>query len=214
MKNITEKQFIELKLKQALINAGISHDYYTSILTYLNLLMQENENLNLISRNLDIEQIISDHIYDCLIGAQYFIPNSSITDLGTGAGLPGILLAIIFPEKHLQLVEKSPKKCIFLNKAIKILKLKNINLYEGLATEFKISSQVLTCRGFKDILSIIAMTEPFFNRQGVYILYKGKFDKINEELDLVKKHYKINVEILKLNAIKEKERHILLLKKK
>ena len=188
-------------------------DYYESILKYLIFLLQENKNLNLISRKLDIKTIIYDHIYDSLLGYNFIKKHSSITDVGTGAGLPGILLGIIFPQKRINLVDKSPKKVLFLKKTVKLLCLNNVEVYERILNEYKIETNVLTCRAFKDINSILYMTKEFFNSGGIYILFKGKTNKINEEINSAERNFNLSIDIKRIEEIKEKERHMVIIKK-
>ena len=101
-------------LKEYLLYSSVSLDFENEIYNYLKLLIQKNLELNLISRKLDLKTIIVEHIYDSLSGFKYFEKYASITDLGSGGGFPGILLGIVFKEKKIVLIEKSPKKVIFL----------------------------------------------------------------------------------------------------
>lgn len=86
---------------------------------YVAFLLQENEKYNL-TRITDLDKIISHHLIDSLECAQYdYIKNSScIADIGSGCGVPGIPLAIFFPEKKFILVEVVQKKINFLNHAL------------------------------------------------------------------------------------------------
>jgi len=185
-----------------------------SIEKFTDFLLAKNLELNLISRKLTINEIINDHILDCIAGFRYFYPYPTITDLGSGGGFPGILLAIVFPEKKITLVEKSPKKFQFLNDAAKLMNLENISLINDLAEKANIKSDVVTCRAFKDIKTIIEMTKKFFDNSGIYILYKAKIEKINEEINMAKSKFKINYDIKKLDFIKDKERNIVIITKK
>ena len=73
---------------------SIKADKLKKITEYVEFLMEQNENLNLVSRKLDVTTVIDEHIYDCLAPWKMFGDYESITDLGTGAGLPGILITI------------------------------------------------------------------------------------------------------------------------
>jgi 16S rRNA (guanine527-N7)-methyltransferase len=185
-----------------------------SIFKFIDFLLSKNNELNLVSRKLTLNEIINDHIIDCLAGFTYFKPYSTITDLGSGGGFPGIILALIFHEKKIILVEKSPKKFQFLNETKKLLKINNVELHNGLVEELKINSEVVTCRAFKDIKTIIDMTKKFYDNKGIYILYKAKMEKIEDELNITKQKYNLNYTINKLDMIKEKERHIVVISKK
>jgi len=198
-------------LKKIFDLSGVANIYLDQVIRYLDFLIKKNLELNLISRKLDINTIINDHIFDCLIGQKYFTAYDSITDLGSGGGLPGILLAIIFPRKKIILIDKSPKKCIFLNKAVDYLRINNAVVINNEITKHKIISDVVTCRAFKPVNVIIQMTENFFNNNGTYVLYKGRKDKIDEELAITRKKYNLNTAFYKINEIEDKERHIVVL---
>ena len=86
-----------------------SFDISTKLLEYKKLLLDANQNMNLIGKST-IEDFDQRHILDCVQIHEYMPEKSKLTvDLGTGAGLPGVLLSII-GYKNLHLVEKSPKK--------------------------------------------------------------------------------------------------------
>ena len=176
--------------------------------------MKKNLELNLISRKLSLDEIISDHIIDSLTGYDFLKSFPSITDLGSGSGLPGIIIGIIFPDKKITLIEKSPKKCIFLDEAVRHLNLNNISINNALVEEIKIESTAAACRAFKEINDIIGLTRSFFKNKGTYILYKGKPDRINEEIEAAKKNYKMDYTINRIDINKEKERNIVIIKEK
>ena len=91
---------------------------------YKDILLQENQKQNLISRKQ--ENNIDDHIKDCLSISSHL--SSNIMDLGTGGGLPGIPLAIEDPRKKIYLVEASQKKCSFLLHTKNLLGLENLHV--------------------------------------------------------------------------------------
>ena len=91
---------------------------------YKDLLLQENQKQNLISRKQ--EDNIDNHIKDCLSVSSHL--SSNIMDLGTGGGLPGIPLAIADPRKKIYLVEASQKKCSFLLHTKNLLGLENLHV--------------------------------------------------------------------------------------
>ena len=91
---------------------------------YKDLLFQENQKQNLISRKQ--ENNIDNHIKDCLSISSHL--SSNIMDLGTGGGLPGIPLAIEDPRKKIYLVEASQKKCSFLLHTKNLLGLENLHV--------------------------------------------------------------------------------------
>jgi 16S rRNA (guanine527-N7)-methyltransferase len=188
--------------------AEINPSFDDKIFEYLKFLLKKNDELNLISRKLEVETIILEHIYDCFSCAKYFKDFKSITDIGTGGGFPGILLGIVFPEKKVELVEKSPKKIEYLEEAITHLDLENVCANLNLVSNETIITNVITCRAFKSINEIFMMTQNYLKNNGKYILYKGRKEKIDEELTEAKKKFKFNAEIIRVAEEIDKERHV------
>ncbi|MBQ3922303.1 MAG: 16S rRNA (guanine(527)-N(7))-methyltransferase RsmG [Spirochaetales bacterium] len=205
---------LDLSVQTILTECGISEQFAAKTAEFLHYIMQANQTLNLMSRKLTADDILTDHIRDCLIGAKFFAEYNNIADLGTGGGFPGILLAIVYPDKHFDLFDKSVRKCEYLQNAKRDLKLKNIDIHNGLIAETDIKNDVITCRAFKPIPEIVDMTKKYFNRSGRYILYKGRMETITEELTLLQKRYKTDSTIVPLDNLNDKERNIVLLHKK
>lgn len=92
-----------------------------------NLIKEWNQKINLVSRK-DIENFEINHIIHSISISKYidFIDGSDIMDLGTGGGLPGIPLSIIFPSVNFHLVDSKKKKIDIVNSIIQELKLKNV----------------------------------------------------------------------------------------
>ncbi|MCG8568644.1 MAG: 16S rRNA (guanine(527)-N(7))-methyltransferase RsmG [Spirochaetes bacterium] len=204
-------------LKQYLADIPQVADKINQIGQLLNFLLTENQNLNLISRKLVFADIVKDHVYDCLSAVSYFTSYSAITDLGSGGGFPALLLAIVFPDKKVNLVEKSVKKSQFLNKAIQHLELRNAQVYEKTlmqtSEDLDIPCDVITCRAFKSIVEILNFTRKFFHHNVSYLLYKARMETIESELILAAKKFSIQYEIHRVAALLEKERHMVILRK-
>ena len=205
---------LDLSVQTILTECGISEQFADKTAEFLHYIMQANQTLNLMSRKLTADDILTDHIRDCLIGAKFFAEYNNIADLGTGGGFPGILLAIVYPGKHFDLFDKSVRKCEYLQNAKRDLKLKNIDIHNGLIAETDIKNDVITCRAFKPIPEIVDMTKKYFNRSGRYILYKGRMETITEELTLLQKRYKTDSTIVPLDNLNDKERNMVMLHKK
>ena len=203
-----------LSVQTILAECGISEQFTDKTAEFLHYIMQANQQLNLMSRKLTADDILTDHIRDCLIGAKFFAEYNNIADLGTGGGFPGILLAIVYPDKHFDLFDKSVRKCEYLQNAKRDLRLNNIDIHNGLIAETDIKNDVITCRAFKPIPEIVDMTKRYFSRGGRYILYKGRMETITEELSLLQKRYKIDSTIVSLDSPNDKQRNIVLLTKK
>jgi 16S rRNA (guanine(527)-N(7))-methyltransferase RsmG len=140
---------------------------------YKKILISENEKMNLIGRST-LEDFDERHFLDCIQINQY-LPNKNKTvmDVGTGAGLPGIILSII-GFHNLHLVEKSPKKSLFLENCKLRLNLNYHVHNKSVADLSSPSIDYITARAFAPIEKIISSTKNLINKKTKFILLKGK----------------------------------------
>ncbi|MDC0862002.1 16S rRNA (guanine(527)-N(7))-methyltransferase RsmG [Alphaproteobacteria bacterium] len=140
---------------------------------YKEMLIDENSRINLISKKT-IEDINNRHLLDSV--QLMPIINSkqmSLLDVGTGAGLPGIMLAIAGC-KNVNLVEKQGKKCEFLKKVNNKLELEMNILNSRVEDIVGQNFNVIIARAFAKIDQIILLTKKISNKNTKYILLKGK----------------------------------------
>ena len=140
---------------------------------YKKILIKENESMNLIGKST-IDDLDERHLLDCIQLVKY-LPHreKSLMDIGTGAGLPGIILSII-GFKNLHLVEKSPKKSLFLENCKLRLGL-NYHVHNKSITEISdLNVDCITARAFASIEKIISMTKNIINKKTRFILLKGR----------------------------------------
>ena len=140
---------------------------------YKKILIKENEFMNLIGKST-IDDLDERHFLDCIQIVKY-LPHSEklLMDIGTGAGLPGIILSII-GFKNLHLVEKSTKKSLFLENCKLRLDL-NYHVHNKSITEISdFDVDYITARAFASIEKIISMTKNIINKKTKFILLKGR----------------------------------------
>ena len=143
------------------------------LLEYKKILIKENKSMNLIGKST-IDDLDERHFLDCIQIVKY-LPHheKSVMDLGTGAGLPGIILSII-GFKNLHLVEKSPKKSSFLENCKLRLGLNYVVHNTSISEISNLNVDYITARAFASIEKIISMTKKIINKQTKFILLKGK----------------------------------------
>jgi len=126
MKNKSEKLWKEFSDQQ-----NVSEDQISQFKTYLSLLLEEAEKINLTAIT-SVQGVISYHFADSLELKNFFdLTNiKSICDVGTGGGFPGIPLKIVYPHLKLFLIEVNHKKMRFLQKVIQALHLKDIEIID------------------------------------------------------------------------------------
>ena len=159
-----------------------SSEVSTKLLDFKKLLLDANQNMNLIGKST-IDDFDQRHFLDCIQIHEYIAEKNKLTvDLGTGAGLPGVLLSII-GYKNLHLVEKSPKKSAFLESCKLRLEL-DFTIHNRPLAEVSLSNaQYIAARAFAPISKILNLTKQMVTNQTQYVLLKGR--SYLEELKLV-----------------------------
>ena len=179
---------------------------------YIDLALTFNKTHNLFVRKNKTE-IFNKDIIDCSPIITTIKPNNTVFDLGSGGGLPGILLSITKPKNKITLVESSQKKCYFLRSVVHKLGLKNTTiLNETLTEKNKLGKfDIVTARAFAPIEKILRLTKDNINKKGEYVLLKGKNKKTEEELKFLDTK-KYRYEIIKLDN-KNHQRNMVLITK-
>jgi 16S rRNA (guanine527-N7)-methyltransferase len=159
------------------------------------------------------DEVFEKDILDCVPLVEKIEKESKILDLGSGGGFPGVVLAILRPDCEVHLLEKSQKKCYFLNKTKDTLKLNNIKVLKQTISKNNTLEEypTITARAFSSTQNILNLTEKNLKKNGKYLLLKGRIEKIEEEMAAINtNNYKY--EIIELDN-KKYERHIVQIKK-
>jgi len=182
------QQFLQKGLK--IMNISISDDQALLFSTHAEELIKWNRKINLtaIKQPLDIAE---KHFIDC-IAASAFIKirknKTSVLDIGSGGGFPGVPLKIMNPDFRVMMVDSSRKKINFLKHVIRRLDLKDIDAVHARVQDlhenslYKNRFDAVTSRAFTNLADFITLAAPFLNRQGSVYAMKGK--KIDEEITL------------------------------
>ena len=143
------------------------------IFEYKKFLLSENLKMNLIGKSTE-DDFDQRHILDCIQIHNYIGDhNLRVLDVGSGAGLPGILLSIL-GFKNMHLVEKSPKKSDFLNNCKSRLGIE-FTVHNNLIEKLKITKfDTVVARAFAPIVKIISATKKITDSKTKYILLKGR----------------------------------------
>ncbi|MDA9155421.1 16S rRNA (guanine(527)-N(7))-methyltransferase RsmG [Methylophilaceae bacterium] len=152
----------------------------SKLLIYKELLIKWNKSFNLTS--IKNREVVTHHFLDCL-SIIPFIKSSSLLDVGTGAGLPGIIIAIVKPDIKVSLIDKVGKKIAFIKRVVAELEIKNIDTYhdrvELLTSEEKYDG--IISRAFSNMDDFIKSTKHLIKSQGVWYGMKSK-KILNDEM--------------------------------
>ena len=152
----------------------LSDQQKTQLLDYLALLQKWNKVYNLTSVR-DPQGMLTRHILDSLSLIPYLQCNS-LLDVGSGAGLPGIPVAICFPQMSVTLLDSNIKKTRFLQQVKAELKLNNVTVIHGRVEQLTLPKfEVITARAFATIAEIIDLASRHCDDAGSLVLMKGVY---------------------------------------
>ena len=176
-------------------NIYINNKQAEKMYEYKNILLEWNEKINLTAIT-DDEDIIVKHFVDSLLSVEHIVENTKIIDVGTGAGFPGIIIAIYFDGKvNITLLDSLQKRINFLNEVIEKLKLKNIKAIHGRAEEFAHKEEFRECydiaiaRAVAPLNVLLEYLMPFAKVNGKCLCMKGSSSE--EEIENSKNAIKV-----------------------
>ena len=168
---------------------------------YVDLLLEWNEKFNLTAIT-KMDEIEEKHFVDSLAMLNYFdLKNKTLLDVGTGAGFPGIALAIAVPDLKVTLLESNGKKISFLNEVVRVLNLRNVDIIQGRSEELNLREEFdfVTARAVKELNILLEISFHLVKVGGAFIGYKSS--SINKELENAKHALKV----LNIKEIKKYE---------
>ena len=194
-------------LRQLNLAQSLDEKQQSSLIKYVELLDKWNKTYNLTAVRKP-DQMVTRHLLDSLSICPY-IRGKHILDVGTGAGLPGIPLAIVFPEKQFTLLDSNNKKTRFVTQAVSELELPNVDVVQSRVENFQFPElfDTITSRAYSAIGEMVKQTSHLLASGGVFLAMKGanpiaEIDEMSEKY-AVKESHVINVPGL------EEERHLL-----
>lgn len=186
---MNKEEFTE-ELKK--INIELTNKQLEQLDKYYQLLIEWNSKINL-TRITEENEVYLKHFYDSLtlIKAINLKEKLEVCDIGTGAGFPGIVLKIVFPNLNITLVDALNKRVKFLNLVIETLKLKNIVAIHERAEIFIRNNRnrfdLVTCRAVSKLNIISELCIPGLKVNGYFIPMKANIDEELENLDFLNK---------------------------
>lgn len=158
---------------------------------YYEILVEWNEKMNLTAIT-EYKDVILKHFLDSalILKSEYFInrEHASVLDIGTGAGFPGIVLAILCPQHTFTLVDSLMKRIEFLHIIKEELQLDHVSLHHGRAEdlghqiEFRNQFDFVVSRAVAELPVLLEYSIPFVKEQGYFVSYKGK--RCREEVEI------------------------------
>lgn len=188
---MTEKEFIE-SIRELGIEATESQ--MNQLNKFYNLLKEWNQKINL-TRIIEKKEVYLKHFYDSLtiVKEVNLKEISTLCDVGTGAGFPGIVLKIFYPNVKITLVDTLLKRVKYLNEVIKELDLDNITAIHIRAEDLHNQYDIVTARAVANIEKLLKYTMHLVKETGYLVAMKGNVDEeLSEEVQRkINQKYKI-----------------------
>jgi len=177
MGNISNQDEIEALLKQGVVTLQLKLDdkQINQLLSYLLLLIKWNGVYNLTSIRNPVD-MVKQHLLDSLSAAFAFNQAKNVLDVGSGGGLPGIVLAIVYPETKISLIDTVNKKTAFLKQVKAELGLDNVTVYTGRVEQLAMTElfDVITSRAFSELANFVNWAGHLLASGGHMLALKGQ----------------------------------------
>lgn len=179
--------FEELKIAANDVNLELSEKQYEQFIKYMRLVQEWNEKINLTAITED-EEFIKKHFIDCIkaFKSKAIAEAHTIIDVGTGAGFPGMPIAIMHPTAKITLLDSLNKRINYLNIVVRELGLKNVTTIHSRAEdgarkqELREKFDVATSRAVANMAVLSEFCMPYVRKGGYFVALKGP--SIDEEL--------------------------------
>ena len=202
---MNKEEFIN-SLKE--INIDIKEKQLKQLEGFYNLLVTENKKYNLTAITEEHDVYLK-HFYDSLTLTKIVdLNNQYLLDIGTGAGFPGLVLKIMFPNLKIDLLDSTNKKCMFLQYVIDILELTNIKVINARAEEYakdvREKYDIVTSRAVAPLKHLLEYSIPLLKINGVFIALKSNIDEETKNIqNYYQKLYLNQEKIIKFELPKE-----------
>ena len=194
-------------LAQSIEELGLtlSAQQQRTLLLYLDQLLLWNNAYNLTAITDPVEALIK-HIIDCLAIITH-LPSGSLLDIGTGAGLPAVIIAICQPERQCTALDSNQKKIRFIKQISSELGLTNMQPIASRIEAHEASYEVVTSRAFASLFDFVEVAQPRLADNGYLCAMKGKAPS-DEELQALSDAWQIKTIALKVPRLQD-SRHLI-----
>ena len=205
--------FQELKQGSQALGLSLSDEALNLLLKYQDALVLWNKAYNLTAIR-DPKEMLVKHLLDSL-SILRDLPAGRLLDIGTGGGMPGMIIALCQPERECVLLDANGKKIRFLKQFIADLKLKNV-----IAVQTRVENEdsinelgqfdVITSRAFASLTDFVDASKPYMHDTTIIASMKGLIPE--DEVEQVKAEFSCDIIALQVPRLDE-QRHLLLLKR-
>jgi 16S rRNA (guanine527-N7)-methyltransferase len=183
------------------IAAAVFGDGLAQARAYAQLLIRDGDILGLLGPR-EMPKLWSRHILNSAVVAELVNPGETVADVGSGAGLPGIPMAIAQPQAHFTLIEPMERRSDWLLETVEALGLTNVSIKRARAEEVGDVFDVVTARAVSALPKLLRLCVPLTRDGGRILALKGSkaAEEINDSRNLMKKLKIENFEIVQTGA--------------
>ncbi len=207
-----QPQYVKLQpqLQQALseLKLPLSDEQQLQLLYYLQQLLFWNKAYNLTAIK-DDQQALIKHIFDSL-SIVPFLPAGDLLDIGTGAGLPAVIVAICQPQRAVTALDSNQKKIRFIKQVASELGLKNLTPVASRIEAHEGTYQVITSRAFASLVDFVTHSQSKLADNGIICAMKGV--EPVDEIQALQNDWQINTQVLTVPELHE-SRHLIYLQR-
>lgn len=207
-----QPQYVKLQpqLQQALseLKLPLSDEQQLQLLYYLQQLLFWNKAYNLTAIK-DDQQALIKHIFDSL-SIVPFLPAGDLLDIGTGAGLPAVIVAICQPQRAVTALDSNQKKIRFIKQVASELGLKNLTTVASRIEAHAGTYQVITSRAFASLVDFVTHSQSKLADNGIICAMKGV--EPVDEIQALQNEWQINTQVLTVPELHE-SRHLIYLQR-
>ncbi|MGE3921046.1 MAG: 16S rRNA (guanine(527)-N(7))-methyltransferase RsmG [Gammaproteobacteria bacterium] len=190
---------------------NLSSEAQEKLMRYVEMLQKWNKTFNLIGK-CSLEELYTKHILDSL-SVISDVSGEKILDVGTGAGLPGVPLAIALPEKSFTLIDSNSKKTRFLTQVCLELDIQNIHIVNERVEQYHpaLCFDSIISRAFSSVQNMVELTQHLLCQFGYILCMKGKIPEV--EFAGLEEAFTISVQRLAVEGLMA-DRHLIMLQRK
>ncbi len=196
---LVSQTYLEDKISSLMQKASLSFtdEQVSKLAKLVLLLIKWNKSLNLTAIK-DPDDMVVLHIIDCAVISPLLL-GKNIADVGTGAGFPGLVIAILNEDKHFTLIDSVGKKLSFVRTAVVELGLKNVTIIHDRCENIQLETlcDCVVCRAFAPLKSIVNWCYNLLKEDGVFLAMKANLEE--NELSEIPSCVKID-KVLELNV--------------
>ena len=203
---------IEERLKSGAENMKVflADEMLEKLVDYIYLLHKWNATYNLTALK-NPGDMLTHHVLDSLSVVPFLVKSQNILDVGSGGGLPGLVLAIVYPEKHVSMVDIVQKKTAFLNQARIELGLDNLTIHTGRVEKLQVEKKfdAIISRAFSSLPDFVWLSGHLLDRNGRFYAMKGLIP--SDEISNLPSGWKVErIDVLNVPSL-DAQRHLIVI---